>query len=139
LNSLDISLRNDPGELIRVAELVQEFARRHGLSSPDLLAVDLSLHEHLTNIIGYGYDDTGEHRIQVRLRLTDRLLQVEVEDDGRPFNPLEREPIDPTIPLDEKPLGGLGIHMMRSAMDRMEYRRTGGRNVLTLWKRVAQT
>ena len=134
---MDISLRNDPAELNRLAEILEEFGRQHRLTQRDLLALDLSLHEHLTNIINYGYDDTDRHKIQVRLRLTERLLRVEVEDDGRPFNPLERRPIDTTVPLDEKPLGGLGIHMMRKIMDEMEYRREGGKNVLLMTKRLS--
>jgi len=59
-----------------------------------------------------------------------------VEDDARPFNPLERAPVDTTVPLDQKPLGGLGIHMIRHSMDELEYRRDGGRNILTMRKRI---
>ena len=95
------------------------------------------MHEHLTNIINYGYDNTKPREIQIRLRLGDRLLHLEVEDDARPFNPLERPPIDTTVPLDQKPLGGLGIHIIRRSMDQLEYRRDGGRNILTMRKRIA--
>jgi len=133
---LDISLRNDPAELKRLAGILEEFCRQHRLSPDELLAVDLALHEHLTNIINYGYDDTKPRAIQIRLRLGDRLLRVEVEDDARPFNPLERAPVDTTVPLDQKPLGGLGIHMIRHSMDELEYRRDGGRNILTMRKRI---
>jgi len=134
---LNISLRNDPVELSRLAEILEEFGRQHGLTQRDLLALDLSLHEHLTNIINYGYDNTKPREIQIRLRLGDRLLHLEVEDDARPFNPLERPPIDTTVPLDQKPLGGLGIHIIRRSMDQLEYRRDGGRNILTMRKRIA--
>jgi len=102
-----------------------------------VLALDLSLHEHLTNIINYGYDDSRPREIQIRLRLRDRLLHLEVEDDARPFNPLERAPVDTTVPLDQKPIGGLGIHIMRRSMDALEYRRDGARNILTMRKRIA--
>ena len=120
-----------------MAAILEEFGRQHGFTPRDLLALDLSLHEHLTNIINYGYDDTKPRQIQIRLKLGDRLLQVEVEDDARPFNPLERAPVDTTLPLDQKPLGGLGIHMIRQSMDELEYRREGGRNILTMRKRFA--
>ena len=137
MNSLDISLRNDPAELKRLAGILEEFGRQHRLGPRDVLALDLSLHEHLTNIINYGYDDTKPREIQIRLRLRDRLLHLEVEDDARPFNPLERAPVDTTVPLDQKPIGGLGIHIMRRSMDALEYRRDGARNILTMRKRIA--
>ena len=137
MNSLNISLRNDPAELTRLAGILEEFGRQHRIAPRDLLAVDLSLHEHLTNIIHYGYDDAKPREIQIRLRLGDRLLHLEVEDDARPFNPLERPPVDTTVPLDQKPLGGLGIHIIRRSMDELEYRRDGGRNILTMRKRSA--
>jgi len=137
VNSLDISLRNDPAELKRLAAILEEFGRQHGFTPRDLLALDLSLHEHLTNIINYGYEDAKPREIQIRLQLGDRLLQVEVEDDARPFNPLERAPVDTAVPLDQKPLGGLGIHMIRQSMDELAYRRDGGTNILTMRKRIA--
>ena len=138
LNSLAISLKNDPAELNRLAELLAEFGQQHGIGPTDLLAVDLSLHEHVTNIINYGYAEADAHsrEIIVRLQLQDRVLCIEVEDDARPFNMLERLRVNTTVPLDRKPVGGLGIHIIRRSMDELAYRRAGGKNVLLMTKRL---
>jgi len=61
---------------------------------------------------------------------------VEVEDDGREFNPLASPPVDVSVPLERRPIGGLGIHMIRQLMDSVTYRRENGRNILKLVKRI---
>jgi serine/threonine-protein kinase RsbW len=63
---------------------------------------------------------------------------VEVEDDGRPFDPLLVPPPDLTLPLERRPIGGLGIHLIRSLMDEVAYARHDGRNVLKMAKRLAK-
>ena len=65
-----------------------------------------------------------------------RQARVEVEDDGRAFNPLDLPPVDTTVPLEQRPVGGLGVHMIRQLMDSVEYRRADGRNILTLTRRA---
>jgi anti-sigma regulatory factor (Ser/Thr protein kinase) len=96
----------------------------------------LALVEWLTNVVAYSYEDEAEHRIRVRLTREDDCVRVEVQDDGRRFNPLEHPPTDISIPLAEKPIGGLGIHMIRHLMDSVHYKRRGGKNVLTMTKRA---
>ena len=135
-NDLDVSLKNKPEEIQRLHQCVEDFAQQHKLPSQVRLAADLALEEHLTNIIAYGYNDVADHWIKVRARLTFDEVQIEVEDDGRPFNPLEAPPVDTSVPLDKKPLGGLGVHIIRKMMDSLEYRRQSGRNVLLMKKRL---
>jgi anti-sigma regulatory factor (Ser/Thr protein kinase) len=63
-------------------------------------------------------------------------LRIEVEDDGRPFDPLAHSAPDLSQPLDKRPVGGMGIHMIRKSMDRVEYRRADGKNILTMTKAI---
>ncbi len=99
-------------------------------------AADLCLEEHLTNVIEYGLDDDGKHEIGVRFALDQNSFVVEVKDDGKAFDPLKSPEVNTAIPLEEKPVGGLGIHLMRRFMDELAYRRESGRNVLTMRKRL---
>ena len=62
--------------------------------------------------------------------------RAEVEDDGREFDPLTRPPVDTSAPLEQRGIGGLGVHMVRQLMDSVEYRRVTGRNILTMTRRV---
>ena len=120
----------------RLWPALEEFARQHHLTPPALQAADLALEEHVTNVISYAYDDGALHEIRIRLTLENQRIQIEVEDDGRAYDPLSRPPVDTSVPLEEKPTGGLGVHLIRTLMDEVEYQRVGGKNVLHMRKRV---
>jgi serine/threonine-protein kinase RsbW len=136
-----ITLRNDLAELERLGTAVEAFGTRHGLSSTTIFDVHLALDEILTNVVSYAYDDRREHTITVRLGMRDahdlRQLEAQVEDDGRPFNPLEAAPPNIDAPVEERPIGGLGIYLVRRVMDDLEYRRQQGKNLLVMRKTLA--
>ena len=134
---MQVSLTNQPKEKQRLLQSLQKFARDHLLPAPVLQAADLALEEHLTNVMNYGYADGMPHDILIRLEIVEGAFQIEVEDDGKPFNPLERPPVDMTIPLEDRPIGGLGIHLIRHYMDEVAYRRENERNILQMRKRVS--
>ena len=98
-------------------------ARQHAIPERNLHEVQLALEEHLTNIVRCAYDDEREHHIKVVLNLAAPELQIQIEDDGRPFNPLAHPAPDLTLPIEKRPVGGLGIHMMKESLDAMAYRR----------------
>jgi serine/threonine-protein kinase RsbW len=98
------------------------------------LPSELALEEILANIISYGYADDREHEITVSLDAQPGEVRVDVEDDGRPFNPLESPEPYTGDSLEDRPVGGLGIHLVRALMDGLEYRRQGDRNLLTMKK-----
>jgi anti-sigma regulatory factor (Ser/Thr protein kinase) len=102
---------------------------------PDLIfRVNLALEELGLNIINHGYAD-GCHEIEFKLTSEAESVTIEVTDDGKPFDPLQDAPTpDVTAPLEDRPVGGLGLHLVRTLMDEMRYRREGGRNHLTLVK-----
>ena len=133
---VSIELKSELSELGRLAQIVAEFGQRHQLSSEAQFHTILALEEILSNVISYAYDDSKEHQISVCLLLEQGDLTVEVEDDGAPFDPLEAPEPDMQKPLKERPLGGLGIHLVRNVMDRLEYRRRDGRNLLIMTKNV---
>ena len=101
--------------------------------------LNLALEEILTNIISYGYTDNREHEIKVRLSVQPGEVKAEVEDDGQPFNPLAAPEADTTQSLEERTIGGLGIHLVRKLMDGLEYKRQGDRNLLTIRKKTQKS
>ena len=133
---LTLMLVNQPKEIERACTAVEDFAAAQHLSQEVGYALALTLDEVVANVIRHGYDDTDEHVIRVRLWLEDDLLTMQVGDDGRPFNPLLAPEPDLERPIEQRPVGGLGIHIIRTMMDDIEYRRTNGQNLLTLRKRV---
>jgi anti-sigma regulatory factor (Ser/Thr protein kinase) len=134
---LTVALVNDRSEIERVGELVEAFGKRHDLPPTVVFAVNLALEETLINVMSYGYGDSAEHRILVRVALDRGEVRAEVEDDGAPFNPLEAPVPDVSQPIEVRPVGGLGIHLTRQVMDALDYRRQGDRNLLIMRKKVA--
>jgi serine/threonine-protein kinase RsbW len=134
---LVLSLKNDPAETERLTARVTEFGARHALPDRIVSHVNLALDEAITNIVFYAYDDADDHEIGVRISLAQGMLTAELVDDGRAFDPLQVVAPDLAAPLEERAVGGLGVHLMRHLVDDIQYRRDGGRNHLIFTKRIA--
>lgn len=115
------------------------------MSSPDIpddssiqFKIRLSIEETVENVVNYAYQD-GVGWMEVSTDLDDKGLQLTItlKDAGTPFNPLEREDPDLTLPAEERPIGGLGIFLCKQFMDKVSYSYENGCNVLTLQKSIA--
>jgi anti-sigma regulatory factor (Ser/Thr protein kinase) len=131
-----VELNNNLSEIARLARIVNDFAQRHQIEAQTTRNMNLALDEILTNIISYGYDAGGEHRIIARFSLERGNWTVEVEDDGKPFNPLDAREPDTNQSLEERRIGGLGIHLVRKNVDELEYRRQKDKNILVMKLKV---
>jgi anti-sigma regulatory factor (Ser/Thr protein kinase) len=132
---MNIQVRNIFAEIPAANDAASNWlAVRNAPPAIDYLA-NLAIEELLTNCIKYGYDDADEHTISIELELVGKELKLTVIDDGHLFNPLEVAPPDTSLPLEERPVGGLGLHLLRNMSDRMEYNRVQDKNCVTLWKR----
>ena len=118
----------------KVAGALQHFAQLHQVPPTAINAVDLALEEHLTNLLNYGFAEGRPPQILVHLEKRGENFMVEVSDNGKPFNPLDQPQPDVNQPLQDRPIGGLGIHLMRHFIDELTYRRQAGRNILTMRK-----
>lgn len=132
--TLEISVTNDQRGIGSAAARIDAFSAAHGLASRISFDVNLAVDELVTNTIGYGYDDDGEHRIDLALRIDGGTLTVEIADDGRAFDPLQAPEPGMSAPMEERARDGLGIYLVRKTMDAVAYRREDGRNVVTLTK-----
>jgi anti-sigma regulatory factor (Ser/Thr protein kinase) len=137
-SGLTLMLVNQEREIERACGAAEAFVSNHGLSADVGYALALTLHEVIANVIGHGYEDSHEHVIRVRLWLDHDQLSLQVADDGVAVNPLLMPRPDLGLPIEQRPIGGLGIHIMRTMMDDLEYKRVNGQNILTLRKRVAR-
>ena len=135
-DTLDLSLANTLAELDRARLAVEAFLHGHGVAGRPIHHVVLALDELLTNIISYGYSDTGEHVIRLSLTLRPGGLDIVLIDDGSPFNPLDAPSPDNTVAPEDRRIGGLGIHLVRKTMDSAAYERRGGKNILRLSKKT---
>jgi serine/threonine-protein kinase RsbW len=134
--SITIRLPVEVREIERLNTLVRRFGELHEVPSRALYAVNLALDELVTNTILYGFEDPAEQWFRVRVEVSGSELLGELVDEGRHFNPLEVPAPNLEASLRDRELGGLGLHLVRSLMDRLDYRREGAKNVLTLMKRI---
>ena len=133
---VNIEISNQLSELDRLHQTLADFCRRRGLAVEVARDLNLAVEEIVTNIITHGYADDREHRIGVHLNLEPGEVRIDVEDDAPPFNPLEAREVDTTTPLRDRPIGGLGIHLVRKVTDGLEYKRLSGKNIFTLKKKT---
>ncbi len=126
-----ITIRNDIAEIRQLAQWAGQFCDANGLRALEN-RLTLVLEELLTNVIAYGYDDDTAHRIDVRLTWDDGMLTAVFTDDGRPFDPHDVQHSAMMGSLEDRPVGGLGIHLILTTMDRVDYVRIDGRNRTTM-------
>jgi serine/threonine-protein kinase RsbW len=127
---------NDITEIARVTSMIESFGERHRLPQSIVFHLTLAFDELLTNIILHGFPEGGRHKINASLGLDGDSLVAEIVDGGIAFDPLAKATPDVTQSAEERDVGGLGIHFIRSVMDRVDYRRSGGRNHVTMVKKV---
>jgi serine/threonine-protein kinase RsbW len=133
-----ITLVNDHAELARLEAFVDAFAGTSGLPEDERVRLLLILEELFTNVVEHGYPPgSASGRVSIALGLRDGRLIIEFVDDGRPFDPLTVAAPKLDLPGQDRPIGGLGVHIVRSLVDDASYRRAGRRNRLQLARRIS--
>jgi serine/threonine-protein kinase RsbW len=129
---LELRIRNDLDEVGPVVEHAAAAMARADVVPSTSYRVQLILEEVLSNVIRHAFADAGEHVIEIKLAVERESIELVVRDDGIPFDPLSAPPVATNLSLEKSRIGGLGIHLVRVAARRIEYRRVGGCNELLL-------
>ena len=127
---------NTVAEMAKVIEFVEKFGAAHGIPQAAINDLNVCLDELLNNTISYGYDDQAPHSIAVDLTLAADLLIIDIEDDGKPFDPRQGTPKPSSGTIQSRAIGGLGLHFVKTLMDEVGYMRMGGNNVVRLVKKL---
>jgi anti-sigma regulatory factor (Ser/Thr protein kinase) len=129
-------LRNDPAELRRAAEWIADVAREERFPPRLTDRLDLCLGEALANVVAHAFPDGGRHALVVCCASSAEWVTLEIEDDGRAFDPLAHPVPAPATRLGDAPIGQRGLLLIRHFAEESGYRREAGRNHLTLrWRR----
>ncbi len=132
-DSFRYRLEPDFGDLARMAEHFEEFTRACRVPGIQTQRMTLAVDELVTNIIKYGIEAGKPAEIQVSATLAGDSIRIEIEHRGVPFDPFREAPApDTSLPLEQRPIGGLGVFLAQSLMTTAEYRRLGDRNCITL-------
>jgi len=132
-----IRLDNRLEELQRFDTAFNEFARMQNFSQEVTYAIQLSIDELFVNIVSYGFEDNDDtrHEIEVRIKVFEDRVQIDLIDDAKAFNPLtEANEPDLDATLEDRRIGGVGIHIVKSMMNEVSYTRMNNKNCLRMVK-----
>ena len=136
LSDRHLILHNDIQQIPQLADFVETIAEESGLSQALAMSLNLALEEAVTNVIVYAYPPDTDGLVDIEAILHKDRIRFIISDSGRPFDPTQVQEPDIDLPIEERQVGGLGIHLVRSIMDEFSYERTGDKNILYLLKRL---
>jgi anti-sigma regulatory factor (Ser/Thr protein kinase) len=113
---------------------LRAFGQLSGWSQPIANEIELILEEWWTNLINYAFTETNKPLVNVEITSTTAFAHIQVTDNGVPFDPAARSDPDLSLPVEERPIGGLGVFMMKKLSAKFKSERQGGRNVLRIEK-----
>jgi anti-sigma regulatory factor (Ser/Thr protein kinase) len=131
-----MSVGAHPGGVAEVNEAFAGFAEAHALPAAVRRSLNVALDELLANALSHGRTGRDPCSVTVEVELDQERVTVILTDDGTPFDPFGRDAPDTTLSLEERPIGGLGIHLVGQLMDQVSYQRQEGHNVVVLVKQL---
>jgi serine/threonine-protein kinase RsbW len=132
LSDVELSLGGDLKELERLAVWIRQFCEQHSLNEDVDFRLNLVLEELFTNAVRHGGCKGVADAVSIRLRPNGPEIVAEYSDRGRPFDPSDASPPDLTASLEERRVGGLGLHFVRQMTRYFEYHRVDERNLITM-------
>lgn len=132
-----ITMEAEVQNIQKIIDFIDNALDEWGATVKTKYQIDVAADEILVNISHYAYaPNVGEVTVQLDLDEATRMLSIVFTDAGMPFDPLQKPDPDVTLPKEQRQIGGLGIFIVKKIMDAVDYRREGGRNILTLHKQI---
>ena len=131
-----LTITNDVQEIPKVSQLVEEIGEQRGLDVSLVMSLNLALEEAVTNVVVYAYPEGQEGKVDVEAILRPGSVEFTLIDSGKAFDPTSRPDPDLSLGVEDRPIGGLGIFLVRQIMDKVEYERRDGKNYLRMTKNI---
>ena len=131
-----MTLTNDISQISLLAGFMDKVADENGLDPGLAIQLNLAIEEATTNVIMYAYPEGTEGKVELGASRQGDNLIFTLADWGKPFDPTMAPKADISASLEDRPIGGLGIHLVRTIMDGVSYKRAEGKNVLTMIKHI---
>lgn len=130
-----ITIKNNISEIQSVIDYFELFGEENGLAMPVVMKLNIAIDEFIGNTIKYAFEGSDtDHEIEIQFHLSEGNLTMTLVDDGIEFDPFGRNPPDTTLGIEDRDIGGLGIHITKKIMDDYSYARQNGINTITLVK-----
>ncbi len=136
---LTLRIKNELSGLSTLTQAFSEFRKKCPIPEKVSNSVELVLDEVISNIISYAHEEQGRYFIDITISIEGEQVVIEICDDGKKFNPLEVQTPDTESELDKRPVGGLGLHIVRNVMDEVYYNYSNNRNCLLIKKKLRET
>ena len=133
-----LTLPNDVETIPQLNEFIDTVAEAIGLDMSLTMSLNLAIEEAVVNVMDYAYPPGEKGDVTIDVCASDEWLQFVISDAGTPFDPTQKKEADTTLSVDERPIGGLGIFLVRQLMDTIHYQYVDGKNVLTLKKQLTK-
>jgi sigma-B regulation protein RsbU (phosphoserine phosphatase) len=133
-----ITLSNDVKQVPLLSEFVDNVCESLGFDAATTMQMNLALEEAVVNVMNYAYPPETHGDIYIMAEADEKRLKFTISDNGMPFDPTAHHSVDTTLSAEERPIGGLGIHLITQLMDSVNYERKNNKNVLTLRKKLPQ-
>ena len=134
----ELTMKNDVGELKNLHDFIKSVAGQLQIDNATTRKIRLAIEEAVVNIISYAYPPGVEGTIHLQAFSNSKCLKIVIIDSGAPFNPTEAAQADTTLSAEDRPIGGLGILLVRELMDSINYERADGKNILTVKKNLTR-
>jgi serine/threonine-protein kinase RsbW len=138
VNEQRLAVPGEAAQLARLTQFLHEFWTGAALPAAAALPFELALEELFTNVVRHGSPPGTVARFEVSLALAAGAVTMTVEDDGRAFDPLALPAPDVTAAVEARPVGGLGVFLVREMMDAVHYERVGAHNRMCLTRRLSR-
>lgn len=132
-NSHHLTLHNDIKQIALLPKFVEVIAEEAQLEH-EIFNLNLALEEAVSNVIMYAYPEGTDGVVDIDATFDEKNVTFVITDNGKPFDPTSKEEVDINAEMNERPIGGLGIHLVRTIMDAVSYERKGEKNILTIIK-----
>lgn len=129
-------LPNDIETIPQLNEFIDLVAEEVGLDMSLTMSLNLAIEEAVVNVMEYAYPDGQKGNVEIEVTADQQWMTFVITDTGIAFDPTTKEDADTTLSAEERPIGGLGIFLVRQLMDDINYKREGNKNVLTLRKKL---
>lgn len=133
---LTLSINNNLTEISQLEPFMEKLAEAYGISPDVQFQLNLALDEALANSINYAYPEGTEGSIILEAETEGNMLVLRLMDYGTPFDPTLQGDVDTTLSVEQRPIGGLGIFLIKQMMDDVTYVRQEEKNILTMKKLI---
>lgn len=133
---MTLNIHNNIAEISQLAPFLDEVAEAYGIAPDVSFKLNLALDEALANSISYAYPEGTEGNITLEAGMDGDELLFHLIDQGTPFDPTKEGDVDITLSVEERPIGGLGIFLIKQMMDSVTYKRVDNKNILELRKKI---